>query len=787
MPSDRNAPCHCGSGRKYKQCCLARDELFDLDRRVQAALDRGEDATALELARRLFARGRPVSEDPAVRRLLVQSLDSFVGMLEAAGQQREARQVMAEMAVLDPVIRGWRLAKAGLEKIKAGDREAGLELVRAAVAEDESDPWRWEGLAKALMYLRRLPEAQDAVGRGLLAADRAPDAVRQRDGDVRGYLHELAMQGHYWQADPEAAEAALVSAMQYDGGGDDSIESMIRLWLAAGHPERAERWVAHLPPGDGARWFRGLQACAAGRWPDARRLWRRLMQQTPMDDMLDTVWVEMQLLAGDRAAAEQYLEEMRPGAGESVDRTFYLDLARGLRPAPHPDPVLNWLAGLCLDRPDAAAGGRGPAGMVLDRFLRDGVTEGHAAARRAYGRYGMDLVTGLVAAMAGPRGMHRQLAEVCVRELADHEPVRAELHRLYRDPARPAGARGMAYMLLSRAGDAPAEELPPDLVQAAMHMHAEDMAELVAFSEYETAGRKVLMKAPAELRQLVLAALPAPGHPAALAFHAWLAQEGKPAALRRAADQRLRQGLGGKAEPGPWLEQARGLARALDPEAAVPLFELGTRLLPARDPLRPLALWQWAMALLEAAEPDDARPLLRRVIRAQPGSFWAHRAEAYLDGMRAARLTGGMMVGVRADAVGHALRPVGQKLRQPGLAAMALDLRNAYLAVADQLPPHLDQPAAWAAALAAVAMALDDWSGLGPVPSWAPPLRRTVRAAAAPETAARAVAAEVWRVLSPAQHPDWIAAVLDWDDGLLDGDDDGDDPDDDPFGGSEGR
>lgn len=713
MPSDRNAPCRCGSGKKYKQCCWPKDEVFDLDLRVQAALDRGDAAAALKLARQTFARGRPL-------------------------------------------------------------------------AEDEADPWRWLGLAEALIDLDRLPEAQEAVGRGLLAADRAPEAVRDRDGDVRRYLYELAMQGHYWQADPEAAETALVSAMKYDGGGDSAIESMIRLWLAAGQPERAGRWIAQLPPGDGARWFRGLQACAAGRWPEARRVWSRLLCQPPPDDELDSPWVEMQLLAGDRGAAERYLEGLWPEAAEAVDRAFYLDLSRGLRPAPQRDPVLNWLAGLCLGRPDGAAGGGDPAAAVLDRFLRDGPGEGVAAARRAYDRHGLDLVTGLVEAVAGPRGIHRQLAEICLGELAEHEPVRAELHRLYRDPDRPTGARGMAHMLLSLAGDAPDAEIPPDLFAATVRMRAADMAEIVAFSNYETAGRKTLMEAPAEVRHWVLAALPAPGHPAALAFHAWLAQEGKPAALRRAAEQRLRQGLGGKTEPGPWLEQARGLVRAQNPESAAPLFELGTRLLPAGDPLRPLALWQWAMAALEAGDADDARRVLRRLVRAQPDSFWAHLAQAYLDGMRNARLTGNEALAVRVDAVGHALRPVERKLGQPGLVGMALDLRIGYLSVVDQPPPDLDQPAAWAAALAAVAIALDDWAGLGPVPSWAPLLRRTVRAAAAPDEAARALAAELWRVLSPAQHSDWIAAVLGWDDGLLDDGDD-DDPDDDPFGGQEGR
>lgn len=33
----RNEPCHCGSGRKYKQCCLTKDEEADRQARAEAA------------------------------------------------------------------------------------------------------------------------------------------------------------------------------------------------------------------------------------------------------------------------------------------------------------------------------------------------------------------------------------------------------------------------------------------------------------------------------------------------------------------------------------------------------------------------------------------------------------------------------------------------------------------------------------------------------------------------------------------------------------------------------
>lgn len=35
----RNQPCHCGSGRKYKHCCLEKDEAQAAAARAQAATD----------------------------------------------------------------------------------------------------------------------------------------------------------------------------------------------------------------------------------------------------------------------------------------------------------------------------------------------------------------------------------------------------------------------------------------------------------------------------------------------------------------------------------------------------------------------------------------------------------------------------------------------------------------------------------------------------------------------------------------------------------------------------
>ena len=43
----RNDPCHCGSGKKYKQCCLSKDEAAERSARAKAA-EKAEKAEKAE-------------------------------------------------------------------------------------------------------------------------------------------------------------------------------------------------------------------------------------------------------------------------------------------------------------------------------------------------------------------------------------------------------------------------------------------------------------------------------------------------------------------------------------------------------------------------------------------------------------------------------------------------------------------------------------------------------------------------------------------------------------------
>jgi len=60
----RNDPCRCGSGKKYKQCCLAKDEAREREARAKAAEQAAAAAPAEAPAEDAAARRAPRSPAP---------------------------------------------------------------------------------------------------------------------------------------------------------------------------------------------------------------------------------------------------------------------------------------------------------------------------------------------------------------------------------------------------------------------------------------------------------------------------------------------------------------------------------------------------------------------------------------------------------------------------------------------------------------------------------------------------------------------------------------------------
>ena len=91
----RNQPCPCGSGKKYKRCCLVQDEARAAEgRRADATRDMEWDEDDLEAASNavvdLIHAGRLDEAEAAARELLARYPEVFDG-LERLGMVYEAR------------------------------------------------------------------------------------------------------------------------------------------------------------------------------------------------------------------------------------------------------------------------------------------------------------------------------------------------------------------------------------------------------------------------------------------------------------------------------------------------------------------------------------------------------------------------------------------------------------------------------------------------------------------------------------------------------------------------
>lgn len=60
----RNEPCHCGSGRKYKQCCLDKDEAASREARAKAADAPSPAEPEAEPAKAAARQARPQAHQP---------------------------------------------------------------------------------------------------------------------------------------------------------------------------------------------------------------------------------------------------------------------------------------------------------------------------------------------------------------------------------------------------------------------------------------------------------------------------------------------------------------------------------------------------------------------------------------------------------------------------------------------------------------------------------------------------------------------------------------------------
>ena len=140
----RNDPCHCGSGNKYKKCCLAKDEAAERDSLVKAQARR-EQPTVAHRHERAAEHRLPVDElmaEVAARLSMAEKEDAYEDELDAASNAvvqlvGAAKLDEAEAAARDLLVRfpdvhdGWD--RLGMVHEARGDSRQAADCYRKVI------------------------------------------------------------------------------------------------------------------------------------------------------------------------------------------------------------------------------------------------------------------------------------------------------------------------------------------------------------------------------------------------------------------------------------------------------------------------------------------------------------------------------------------------------------------------------------------------------------------------------------------------------------------------------
>ena len=133
MPkTGRNDPCHCGSGQKYKRCCLQKDRAAEhatlLAARTGKAQVREELGTFLEREEALFLREEE----------LTQASNAAVDLVQA-GELDEAERAARDLLVRFPDAHDG-YDRLGMVYEARGDRQKAVECYRKVIELIHADP-----------------------------------------------------------------------------------------------------------------------------------------------------------------------------------------------------------------------------------------------------------------------------------------------------------------------------------------------------------------------------------------------------------------------------------------------------------------------------------------------------------------------------------------------------------------------------------------------------------------------------------------------------------------------
>jgi Flp pilus assembly protein TadD len=309
-PPGRNDPCPCGSGKKYKRCCLSLEEartphrgfdtvvgelaLLDAQGDTEAALSLVEDARLTlrdsDLDALLVERYRsslPDHAENALRAWWEREHDRYSGTGLAGilvDQERvcEALEILNASDSAEAPPEYWRLL--GVLRAQQGDPEGAIGPLENYMRLAPEDGQAWLTLAAMLRTLGRHERASQALRR---AGDALPEALLPR----LWRLEILAEQEH-WREVRDLAEMLLAGAYaDATSERNDTLRMLLaRACLHEGNADRARSiWIELLerhPEQDELRFRIASLELQTGRH---RQTLRVLEAHSTADDQLDVL------------------------------------------------------------------------------------------------------------------------------------------------------------------------------------------------------------------------------------------------------------------------------------------------------------------------------------------------------------------------------------------------------------------------------------------------------------------------------------------------------------------
>jgi predicted O-linked N-acetylglucosamine transferase (SPINDLY family) len=195
---ERNAPCPCGSGKKYKQCCLKRDETLAANRRTETT----SISQALQIALGHYHAGR-LSQAEAI----------YKQVLEFEPNNPEALHLLGVIAQ------------------QTDKFDLAVELISKAIRANPSDPMCYINLGNALKDQGKLDEAVENYQKALA---RKPDIAEAH------YNLAIVLQA---QGKPDAAVESYCKALSFR---PNSVEAHNNLGLLLEEQGKLDEAIKHF-------------------------------------------------------------------------------------------------------------------------------------------------------------------------------------------------------------------------------------------------------------------------------------------------------------------------------------------------------------------------------------------------------------------------------------------------------------------------------------------------------------------------------------------------------------